>query len=171
MLTPAFFHRKSPNFAIKIYRYRLFYRYRYINTYFLVLLTYFESVEISLINMVAILMMSAKMASLGLLKIKVFWNKCCDVRIYGHDGTNHFLSCESNCMVMWPKFGNFSIIYMRERGVDLVLVEVELIGTGSKFGLEILQWCISLYVITIHVRVSEWFLTLEFAWISRIFLL
>ena len=36
-----------------------------------------------------------------------------------------------------------------------MLVEVELIGTGSKFGLEILQWCISLYVITIHVRVSE----------------
>ena len=127
LLTPAFFHRKPRNFAIKIYICRL-----NINTYFLVLLTYFESVEISLINIVAILMMSAKAASLSILKIKVFWNKCYDFRIYGHDGTNQFLSCESNYMVMWPKFGNLSIIYMRERGVVLVLVEVQLIGTGSR---------------------------------------
>ena len=59
--------------------------------------------------MVAILMMSAKMATLGLLKIKIFWNKGYDVIIYVHDVTNQILSRESNCIVdvvMWPKIGN-----------------------------------------------------------------
>ena len=62
--------------------------------------------------MVAILMMSAKMATLGLLKIKVFWNKGYDVIIYVHDVTNKILSRDSNYIVdvvMWSKFGNSSI--------------------------------------------------------------
>ena len=66
--------------------------------------------------MVAIGMMSAKMATLGLLKIKVFWNKGYDVIISVHDVTNKILSRNSNYIVdvvMWPKFGNSSI-YMRE---------------------------------------------------------
>ena len=52
---------------MKKYRYRL-----HIDTSFVVLLTYFESLRISLMNMVAILMMSAKIATLGLLKITIF---------------------------------------------------------------------------------------------------
>ena len=52
---------------MKKYRYRL-----HIDTSFVVLLTYFESLKISLMNMVAILIMSAKIATLGLLKITVF---------------------------------------------------------------------------------------------------
>ena len=67
---------------------------------------------ISLINMVTILMMSAKIPTLALLKIKVFWNKGYDLISYVHDVTNQILSCDSNCivdLVMWPKFGNFSI--------------------------------------------------------------
>ena len=66
--------------------------------------------------MVTILMMSAKMATLGLLKIKVFWNKGYDVIISVHDVTNKILSRDSNYIVdvfMWPKFGNCSIS-MRE---------------------------------------------------------
>ena len=56
----------------KIYRLDID-RYRLdIDTQFLTLLTYFESLKIALINMVAIGMMSAKMATLGLLKIKYF---------------------------------------------------------------------------------------------------
>ena len=55
---------------MKKYRYRL-----HIDTSFVVLLTYFESLKISLMNMVAILMMSAKIATLGLLKITVFKKK------------------------------------------------------------------------------------------------
>ena len=42
------------------------------DTKFLVLLTFLESLKIVLIKKVIILMMSAKMATPGLLKIKVF---------------------------------------------------------------------------------------------------
>ena len=55
---------------IKKYIYRL-----HFNTWFLNLLTLFESLKTVLINMVAILMMSAKLATPGLLKMKIFWNK------------------------------------------------------------------------------------------------
>ena len=57
-------------------------------------------------------MMSAKMATPALLKIKLFWNKGYDVIIYVHDVTNKILSRDSNYVVdvvMTPKFGNFSI--------------------------------------------------------------
>ena len=41
--------------------------------------------------MFAILMMSAKLATLGLPKTKVFWNKGCVVMISVHDVTNKVL--------------------------------------------------------------------------------
>ena len=69
--------------------------------------------------MVTTLMMSAKMATLGLLKGKVFWNKGYDVIIYVCDVTNKILSRESIYVVnavtkmQLPKFGNSSIS-MRE---------------------------------------------------------
>ena len=62
--------------------------------------------------MVTILMISAKMATPGLLKIKVFWKKGYDVRISVHDVTNNILSRDSNYIVdgvIWPTFGNCSI--------------------------------------------------------------
>ena len=62
--------------------------------------------------MVTILMMSAKIAILGLLKIKVVWNKGYDVINYVYDVTNEILSRDSNYnvdVVMWPKFGNSTI--------------------------------------------------------------
>ena len=63
--------------------------------------------------MVTILMMSAKMAALGLLKINVFWNKDYDISLSIKDVTNKILSLSSNYvvdLVMWPKFGNLVII-------------------------------------------------------------
>ena len=66
--------------------------------------------------MITIFMMSAKMATLGLLKIKVFWNKGYDVIIYVHDVTKTNWWRDSNYIedvVMWLKFGN-SGISMRE---------------------------------------------------------
>ena len=45
------------------------------------LLTLFESLKVVLMDIVGILIMSAKMAALGLLKIKVFLNKSYDVKI------------------------------------------------------------------------------------------
>ena len=65
--------------------------------------------------MVKILMISAKIATLGLFKIKVFWNKGYDV-ISVHDVTDKILSRDSNYVVdvvMWPKFGNYNVS-MRE---------------------------------------------------------
>ena len=49
--------------------------------------------------MVATLMMSAKMATLGLLKIMVFSNKGYDVILFIHNVTNKILSRDSNFIV------------------------------------------------------------------------
>ena len=68
-------------------------------------------------------MMSAKMATPGLLKIKVFGKKGYDVIISVHDVTNKILSRDSNYIVdvvMWPKFGNSSIS-MREVIITSIL--------------------------------------------------
>ena len=57
-------------------------------------------------------MMSASMATPGLLQIKVFRNNGYDVIIYVLDVTNKFLSRDTNYIVdvgMWQKFGNSSI--------------------------------------------------------------
>ena len=62
--------------------------------------------------MFTILMISPKMATLVLLKIKVFWNNSYDVTISVHDVTNKILSRDSNYIVdvvMWPKFGSISM--------------------------------------------------------------
>ena len=60
----------SPEFSkfcyIKKCRYRL-----HFDTQFLILLTFIEFLKIVLTNMITILMMAAKMATPGLLKIKV----------------------------------------------------------------------------------------------------
>ena len=61
--------------------------------------------------MVTILAMLAKMATPGLLRIKVFWKNGFDVIISVHDLTNKILSRDSNYNVnvaMWSKFGNSS---------------------------------------------------------------
>ena len=104
--------------------------------------------------MVTILMMSAKKATPGLLKIKVFWNEGYDVIISLRDVTNKILSCDLNYIVdvvMWSKFGNSSIS-MREviitsilSGFDqkkyffweVVLVQVQWFGTDARYGLEL----------------------------------
>ena len=62
--------------------------------------------------MIAILMMSGKLATPGLLKLKVFWNEGYDVKISVSDVTNKVLLRDSNSIVdviMRPQFGNSSI--------------------------------------------------------------
>ena len=64
------------------------------------------SLNVVLIKLVAILMMSAKLTTLDLLKIKVFWNKIHDVIISLHDVTSK-IYLDSNYIVdvvMWEKF-------------------------------------------------------------------
>ena len=59
-----------------------------------------------------ILMISAKFATLGLLKIKVFWNKGYDAIISAHEFTSNVLRRGSNYIVdvvMWPRFGSSSV--------------------------------------------------------------
>ena len=61
--------------------------------------------------MVAILVVPVKLAPLGLLKIKSFWNNDCDVIISVQDITNKILVGASNYIAevfMWPTFGNSS---------------------------------------------------------------
>ena len=92
---------------IKKYSYRLEF-----DRWFLILLTFLESLVIVLINMVTILMMSAEITTPGLLKIRVFWSKGYDVIILEHDVSNKILSRDSNYIIdviLWPKFGNCSI--------------------------------------------------------------
>ena len=67
--------------------------------------------------------MPAKLAILGLLEIKVFWNKGYDAIISVLDAINKILSRDSNYVldvVIWPKFGNSSIS-MREVIVTSIL--------------------------------------------------
>ena len=57
-------------------------------------------------------MISAKIATPGLLKMTVFWNKGYDLIIPINGVTNKISSRDSNHIVdvfMWPKFGNSSI--------------------------------------------------------------
>ena len=53
-----------------------------------IILTFFESCKFFLTNMVKMLMMLAKMATLSLSKIKVFWNKGYGVLIFVYDVIN-----------------------------------------------------------------------------------
>ena len=68
-------------------------------------------------------MMLVKMATPGLLKIMVFWNKGYEVIAYVDDLTNKILSHDSTYIAdvfMWPKFGNCSIS-MKEVITTLIL--------------------------------------------------
>ena len=87
------------------------------------LFTFFESSKIFLINILPVLIMSAKLDSLGLLKIKVFQNSGYDVTIPDYNVTNKILIRESNYiigLVMWLKFGDCSIS-MREVIITSIL--------------------------------------------------
>ena len=94
-------------YCIKKYRYRVNF-----DTLFLIILNFFKFLKIVLINMVTILMIPAKIATLDLLKIKVVWNKGYDVITSVCDVANEILSRDSNYIadvVMWTKFGNSSV--------------------------------------------------------------
>ena len=64
--------------------------------------------------MVTILMISAKLASQGLLKIKIFWNKGYDDIILDNGVTNKILWRDPNYIVdvvTWSKFGNLAFLW------------------------------------------------------------
>ena len=92
---------------IKKYSYRLHFK-----ALCPILLTLLESLQIVLINIVETSMMSAKLDTLDLFEITVYQNKNYDVIISVSDIFKKNWSHESNYIVdvvMWPKFGNYSI--------------------------------------------------------------
>ena len=114
------------------------------DTQFLILLNFFESSKIFLINVVTIFMMSAKVATLGLFKIMVFSRRRYDVIISVHDVTNQIFSLESNYtvgVVMWPKFGNSSNSYFSifQFSNDLIR-KTSFIEVWSWFKISNLDW-------------------------------
>ena len=73
--------------------------------------------------MVTILMKSTKIATLGLLKIKVFWNRDCDIIISTHDVTNKILPRDSNYtvdVVMCPNVIK-TLFFIRRKAAEVAL--------------------------------------------------
>ena len=104
LLTWAFFHWKSANFAI--------WRNTAIHCISNSLDFFFESLKIIVINMVTNLMMSPKMATLCFLRIRIFWNNVYYVIISIYDFTSKILSRDSNHtvdVVLCSKFCDSSI--------------------------------------------------------------
>ena len=80
----SIFSLEVSNFCyINKFGYRL-----HFNTKFQIIVTFFMFLRVVLINIVVILMMSAKLATLSLLKKRIFQNKGYDVIIPVHDFTN-----------------------------------------------------------------------------------
>ena len=66
--------------------------------------------------MVTILMTSAKIDTLGLLKIKVFWNKVYDVIVPVYDVTNEILSRDINYLVdvvVWQSLVTLALLWKK----------------------------------------------------------
>ena len=85
--------------------------------------SFFQSIKVILINMIAALMMSTKSVSLSVLKTKIFWNSDYDLKNFVQDVTNKILLHDSIYIAdvaMWPKFDN-SNIYMREVIITSIL--------------------------------------------------
>ena len=101
------------------------------------LLILFESLKVVLINMIAILMVSARLATSGLLKMKIFWNEGYDVIFPAHKDINKILSFDSNYivdMVIWAKFGNPSIHCVKYRNFIYLIGKKEVGKKWLNFG-------------------------------------
>ena len=123
--------------------------FRYIISIFLNIFWVFKDV---LINMVTIWL---KMATLVLLKIKVFPSKDCDIIVFVDDVINRILSRDSDYVVdvvIWPNFGYY---HFNERSCHnlnfmriwpkislfwgVALFERQLCGTGIRYSLKSLR--------------------------------
>ena len=113
-------------FSLKISKFCFIKKYRcrfHFDTWFLFFFKFFESSKIVFINMITILMMSAKMATIGLLKMKLLWKNSYNIIIPVLDVTKKILSYDSNHIAdvgMSPKFCNSSIS-MREVIITSIL--------------------------------------------------
>ena len=62
-------------------------------------MTFFESSKIFFINTFTVLVMSAKLATPGLLKVKIFQNKGYDITFLDFNVTSKILSRDSNYII------------------------------------------------------------------------
>ena len=138
-------------------------------TWFLIFYRFFEFLRIVLTKIAKILMISAKMATLGLLTSKLFWVKAFNVKPSAHDVSNKILISDFYYVlevVMWFMFGNSSTT-MREvintSIRDLTRKNTFLRGglglssiiwTGNRCGLEMWLHCVK-RVKTISQKILE----------------
>ena len=91
-------------------------------------------------------MISAKMATQGLLKITVFWNKGYDVIVSVNDVTNKILLRDSNYIAdvfTWPNFGNCSISMTSYHNLDFLKIWPEkplFLRGGIGWGSIVWEW-------------------------------
>ena len=102
-------------------------------------------------------MIPAKLATPGLLKIKVFWNKGSDVITFIKDATNIILSRSSNYIVdvvMWPNF-DYSSIFM----IEVITTQIlkQLWGVGGRGKSIWLTFCGLSNNVSSKERVKPWF--------------
>ena len=95
--------------------------------------------------MVAILMMSTKLATLGLLKIKFLWSRSYDVIIFVPDIINKVLS-RDQCLVSLAfierSYHNFNFIIIIIKFSDRsFFIQAQYFGTDTRYRLEILKKC------------------------------
>ena len=83
--------------------------------------------------MVEILMKSAKLVTLGLLKMKVFWNKSYSVKIFARDVKNKILSRVSNFVVDLVMPPNFDTLHKKCETADLVTFTGEILNGKLHF--------------------------------------
>ena len=91
-------------FSMEISNFHNIRKYRYtsnLNTWFLILFSLFESLKIFLINMFAVLMTSAKMATLGLFKEKLFWSKVMSSKFLSKTSPTKFYHMTQIILYMW----------------------------------------------------------------------
>ena len=82
----------------------------------------FESLKAFLINMVAILMISAKLVTLGLFKVKLFWNKCYGLIISVHDVTRKILWLDSIYIAVI--YGLCKVMYVRVFVREVIITSI-----------------------------------------------
>ena len=98
------------------------------------------SLEIFLITMIIILMMSVKMATPGLFKITIFWNKGYDVIIPVHGVPTKFYHVIQIILKMWS-FDQSLVTLAFLNFLMIVLVQVRYFRTDTRYKIEILHQC------------------------------
>ena len=97
-----------------------------------------------------ILMMSTKLATVGLLKIKIFWNKGYDVILSANDVTNKILSRDPSYIVdavMSAKLATVGLLKIKifwNKGYDVILsandVTKKTLSRDPSYNVDVVIW-------------------------------